>query len=89
MKNGNRSLYLHNKSSISSANPNKIVPNIVVNTDICIVKFSGVDQIRKATVIIMPIIENAIAAANPTHYGIYFSPPLLPFLLISRPNIRF
>jgi hypothetical protein len=33
--------------------------------------------------------EKAIAAAKPIHYGIYFYPPLLPFLLISSPKIFF
>jgi len=36
-----------------------------------------------------PITEKAMAAAKPTHYGIYFYPPLLPFLLISNPKIFF
>ena len=80
-------MYLHCRSNISSAKPNRIVPIIVRKTAKCIVKFSFVDHIFRITVKRKAIIQNETAAANPTHYGISFYPYLLPFLLISRPYI--
>ena len=89
MKKGKNSLYLHGKSSISSANPSKIVPITVTKTAIWLNRAYVVPQNLRNRVSTQLITEKAIAPANPTHYGIYFYPPLLPFLLISNPKILF
>ena len=87
MKKGKINLYRHGKSNISSAKPSRIVPIIVKKIAWCIVRSLLVNHILRITVKIIAIIQNETAAANPTHYGIYFYPYLLPFLFISSPYI--
>ena len=87
MKKGKSSLYLQGRSSISSLNPSITVPNTITITARCC-SSCWVSPLRKMDSA-MPIMMKATAAERPTHSGIYFSPPLLPFLFMSMPNIRF
>lgn len=89
IKNGNSNLYLHGKSSMSSANPNIIVPKIVTNTARWVIRISVLLQNFSITTKIIPTIQKETAAANPIHSGISFYPALVPFLLRSNPWIFF
>ena len=72
MKKGKKSLYLQGKSSISSANPSKIVPITVTKKAIWLSRAYVVPQNLRNRVSTQLITEKAIAPAKPTHYGIYF-----------------
>jgi len=53
------------------------------------VRLYGECQNLRISTTIIPTIQKETAPANPTHSGIYFSPSFDPFLLISKPKIRF
>ena len=72
---------------MSSANPNKIVPNIVKEHAKWVTKnlYGTIFPIAKQNTKLDK--TKAVADANPIDYGILISPNLLPFLLRSYPQM--